>query len=135
MNGVGKGLSLHLNSDIPVVELDGEWDDTTGYTITEVIAYLVHAGHVQIIINLTRLKHALPADADWVEQLEKITTTIRSRCGSLDLVGTVDQIQQYVRRKTRTTLFWSASEEEAVGRIKRLPIHGAGAHLSMRLVR
>lgn len=126
---------LHLHSDIPVVKVEGEWDEATGQTISDIVADLISTGHFEIIVNLTGMTRPIPMEARWLETLERMAANIRARCGRLDVVGTVDQIRQYVRKQAQSRLFWATSEEEAVGRIKGLPVCRSGPILSLRLVR
>jgi len=126
---------LHLHSDIPVVEVEGVWDEATGQTIFDIVSVLIHTGHLEIILNMTRMTRPLPIEVNWPAALERMATTLRAHCGRLDVVGTVEQIEQYVRKQAQSRLFWAASEEEAVGRIKGLPVYRSGTILSLRLVR
>jgi hypothetical protein len=124
---------LHLHSDIPVVEVEGEWDEATGQTVSDIVTRLIRTGHFEIIVNLTRMTLSIPMEASWQEVLERIAANIRTHCGRLDVVGTVDQIRRYVRKQARSRLFWATSEEEAVGRIKGLTVCRRGPILSLRL--
>ena len=126
---------LHLHSNIPVVEVEGEWDETTGKSVAEVVQRLVRAGHLEIVVNLTHVTRCLQIDCHWVEALERMADAIRAHCGRLDVVGTVDQVQQVVRKQAQSRLFWATSEEEAIGHIKGLPIVRSGPILTMRLSR
>lgn len=126
---------LHLHSDIPVVEVEGEWDEATGQSVSDIVAVLVDTGHFEIIVNMTRVTRPIAMDPGWLEALDRMAANIRAHCGRLDVVGTVEQIQQLVRKQAQSRLFWATSEEEAVGRIKGLPICRSGPILSLRLVR
>ena len=135
MSEMGVAPKLHLHSDIPVVEVEGVWDEATGQTIFDIVSDLIHTGHLEIILNMTRMTRPLPIEVNWPAALERMATTLRAHCGRLDVVGTVEQIEQYVRKQAQSRLFWAASEEEAVGRIKGLPVYRSGPILSLRLVR
>jgi len=125
---------LHLHGDIPVVEVEGEWDAVTGQNVADLVFRLAHAGHLEIIVNLTRMTRSLQWDSAWAEALEQMAASIRKHCGRLDVVGTVEQIQYYVRKQAKSRLFWATSEEEAVGHLKGLPAYRSGPILTMRLV-
>ena len=124
---------LHLHSSIPVVEIEGEWDDTMGKSVSELISRLTHAGHLEIIVNLTRMTRSLQIDRTWIEALERIAESLRGQFGRLDVVGNMDQIQDYVRKQARSQLLWATTEEEAVGHIQGLPVYRTGPILTMRL--
>ena len=126
---------LHLHSSIPVVEVEGEWDETTGRSVADIVQRLAHAGHLEIIVNLTRMKRSLHLDGKCADALEHMAAAIRAHFGRLDIVGTVDQVQQYVRRQAQSKLRWATSEEEAIGHIQGLPVVRTGPILTMRLSR
>jgi len=124
---------MHLNGDIPVVEVEGEWSESTGRTLSDLIQRLAIAGHLEIIVNLTQMIPDLQRECRWMETLERIGTAVRRQCGRLDVVGTLEQTQHYVHRQTHAGLLWATSEEEAVGHIKGLPVYHSGPKLKMRL--
>jgi hypothetical protein len=135
MTGSRSAPGLYLHSSIPVVEVVGEWDERTGSSVSELVLRLAHAGHLEIIVNLTRMTRSLQFDCNCLEALDRIAATIRSHCGRLDVVGTMDQIQQYIRKQAQSKLYWATSEEEAVGHIQGIPACRKGPILTMRLTR
>ncbi len=50
---------MHLHGDIPVVEVEGEWDEGIGTNLTELVSRLAGAGHLQIIVNLSQMKRSM----------------------------------------------------------------------------
>lgn len=129
----GSAPRLHLHGSIPVVEVEGEWDERTGSSVAEVVLRLAHAGHLEIIVNLTRMTRSLQFDCNCLETLDRIAAKIRSRCGRINVVGTMDQIKQYVRKQAQSRLYWATSEEEAIGHIQGIPVCRSGLILTMRL--
>jgi len=123
---------LHLHGDIPVVEVEGEWDDSTADGIRELIQWLANAGHLDIIVNLTHVAPSLTLDCKWIESLERMAATMRKHFGRLDIVGTLAQSQQYLRCHATSRLLWAATEEEAIGHIKGLPVFRRGPILTTR---
>jgi len=135
MTDLRRAPGMHLHSSIPVVEVEGEWDELMGSSVAELVHRLAHAGHLEIIVNLTQMTRSVHLEGNWVEALEHIGATIHKRFGRLDIVGTVEQITQYVRNQAHSRLCWATSEEEAIGHIQGLPIFCRGPILTMRLAR
>lgn len=126
---------MHLNGDIPVVEIEGEWDTWTGKSVAELVSRLAGAGHLEIVLNLTRITHPQHADSNWADALDHMAVNVREHCGRLDVVATVDQLKSFLQRPLQSGLFWATSEEEAIGHIKGLPVVRAGPILTMRFTR
>src|SRR4051794_22915167 len=85
---------IHLHGDIPVVDVEGEWDDATAAGLGERIQWLANAGHRDIIVNLTRMAPSITVDRKCIEALERIAAPVRKHFGRLDIVGTLEQVQQ-----------------------------------------
>ena len=125
---------MHLHGDIPVVKVEGDWDEATGLSLTELITSLVSAGHVEIIVNLTRMTGSSLSDRIWLDALERIAATVRAHFGRLDVVASLEQITRSVCKRASSRFFWATSEEEAVGHIKGLTVFRAGPILTSRYV-
>jgi len=127
------GMALHLHSGIPVVEIEGIWNETTEGILTDTVRRLLLAGHFDIIVNLSHSTGVPLPERRWLDGLERMAASLRARSGWLDVVGTVEQVRECLRRQARTCLRWATSEEEAVCRIKGIPLAARGpiviAHL------
>ncbi|HLK55804.1 MAG TPA: hypothetical protein VKU00_04545 [Chthonomonadaceae bacterium] len=126
-------MTLHLHSGIPVVDIEGVWSEKTEGALGETVRSLLRAGHFDIIVNLSHSVGIPLPERRWLESLEQLATSLRARCGRLDVVGTVDQVRECLRRQARTGLRWATSEEEAVCRIKGIPLATRGPIVSARL--
>lgn len=127
------GMALHLHSGIPVVDIEGVWNENTEGILTETVRYLLLAGHFEIIVNLSQSTGVPLPERRWLEGLERMATSLRAHSGWLDVVGTVDQVRECLRRQARTCLRWATSEEEAVCRIKGIPLAARGSIVAARL--
>jgi hypothetical protein len=125
---------MHLHCGIPVVKVEGEWDEMTGSSLTELVSGLVSAGHVEIIVNLTRMTRSSLSDRVWLEALEGIAATVRTHFGRVDVVASLEQVTRSVYMKAHSRLFWATSEEEAMGHIKGVPVYCGGPILTTRLI-
>ena len=122
-------LTLRVHSGIPVVVLGGEWDVTLKEAVTGLLASLQKAGHFDIVLNVQRL--ALGGIAG-VRSLASQAQAFRSHHGHLDIVGTVDQIEELLRGGVENLFRFSPSEEAALSRIKRTPVFGGGPCFTAR---
>src|SRR5260221_19621 len=127
------GLALHLHSGIPVVDLEGEWDDTTDGLLAETVKNLTSAGHYEIIVNVTRASRLQLLERGWLDGLERLAASIRAHCGHLDVVGTVEQIEARFRRQAQSLARWATSEEQAICRITGVPVTTSGRKVTARL--
>ncbi len=127
------GLALHLHSGIPVVNVEGEWDETTNGLLTETIRQLACTGHFEIIVNLSHATRMPVLERGWLEALDRLAETIRARCGHLDVVATVEQMESGLRRRAQSLLRWATSEEQAICRILGLPVTTPGCRVTARL--
>jgi len=125
---------IHLHGGIPVVKVEGEWDESTGISLSELVSRLVSAGHVEIIVNLTRMTRSSLSDRVWLEALEGIAATVRTHFGRVDVVASLEQVTRSVCMKAHSALFWATSEEEAMGHIKGVPIYNGGPILTTRFI-
>ena len=128
-------LALYLYSGIPVVRLEGEWDESTDDLLTETVKRLAGAGHNEIILNFSRLTRVPASERSWLEHLEGLAATLRAHYGRLDIVGTVEQVEACLRRQARSLLRWATSEEEALSHIKGVPVTLDGPRLTTHLQR
>ena len=133
MAGTEIRLALYLYSGIPIVNLQGEWTMTTERVLTETISALARAGHFDIVVDLTHTTHLPLPERSWLERLEQLAASVQARCGRLDIVGTVEQMEACLRRQAKSLLRWATSEEEAICRIKGIPVMSTGSKLAMRL--
>ena len=129
------GLAMYMYSGVPIVRLEGEWDEASDRLLTETVRRLAFAGHCEIIINCSQASHALLLESGILHSLERLAASVRTRCGRLDVVGTVEQIQTYLRQQANSLLRWATSEEEALSHIKGIPIVTPGPKIATHLVR
>lgn len=133
MNSAQASWALHLYSGIPVVNLEGDWDESTDSLLTDVVTRLIGSGHMEIIVNLTRATGLSLTETNWLEGLEKLASMVRAHRGRLDVVGTLNLMDASLRRQARSLFGWAASEEEALCRIKGIPVAAMGERLAARL--
>ncbi len=117
----GETVGLHLNSGVPVVQIVGAWSDSTERLLSETVSRLISAGHLEIIVNLAAAVGIPGPERSWLDGLSILAASLRSRCGRLDVVGTVEQIKDGLKRQAHSCWSWATSEEEAVYRVKGLP--------------
>lgn len=123
---------LHLNSGIPVVNLEGEWDETLGRNLTEVVSRLTVAGHFEIVVDLSRIQFLSFNESRWTETLEHLTS-LCTRKVKLDIVATKELIENILKRNVASRLQWATSVEEAIGQLKGLPIFSRSIEIDTRL--
>lgn len=133
MTSARNRLALLLHSGIPVVRLEGEWDDRLGAQLVETVRRLTRAGHYEIIINLTGAKQLPFLEGKWLEKLERLAASIRAHCGHLDVVASVEQVEAYLRRQVKSLARWATSEEQAICRIKGIPVMTGGSVVTTHL--
>lgn len=133
MTSARNRLALLLHSGIPVVRLEGEWDDTLGAQVLETVRRLTRAGHYEIIINFTGAKQLPFLEGSWLEKLERLASSIRSHCGHLDVVASVEQAEMALRRRVNSLARWATSEEQAICRIKGIPVMAGGSVVTTHL--
>ena len=121
-------VGLRLSSGVPVVDVRGEWDSACAQALEEALRRLAQAGHYEIIVNVTQ--SARGALHDCAPLLTQWAQTLRERCGSLDVVGTRDQLEG--RLAWQAPLRPVTSEESAICRIKRLPMAVSGPGCNAR---
>jgi hypothetical protein len=124
---------LHLHSGIPVLDVEGEWDETTNRSLEETVVKLARAGHFDIIVNLSRTTRLPLQESSWQVRMERLAASVGAHGGHLDIVGTLEQIKGCQGRHRHTRLRWATSEEEAIGRIKGVPVWKSGPIVQMRL--
>jgi hypothetical protein len=127
------GLALYLYSGIPVVSLEGEWDEAKDTLLTETVNRLARAGHNEIIVNFSRATRLPASERGWMERLEGLAASLHAHYGRLDIVGTVEQVEACLRRQVRSLLRWATSEEEALSHIKGVPVPASGPRLTTHL--
>ena len=123
------GLNLRLNSGVPVVDVVGEWEPAVTEALSEMLGALASAGHFDIVVNVQR------AALDGVSALRSLSRTaqsIRGHCGHIDVVGTVEQIEELVRQQVEGLFRLARTEESAIGRIKRIPVVTTGSRALFR---
>jgi|SRR5580700_3859044 hypothetical protein len=113
-------LAMHLNSGIPVVQIVGMWSDATERLLQTTVTRLMAAGHYDIIVNLANATGLAGMERSWLDGLGGLASALRSRCGRLDVVASVDQIREGLMRQAHSCWRWATSEEEAVCRVKGL---------------
>jgi len=115
-----ENLAMHLNSGVPVVHIVGMWSDATERLLQNTVTRLMAAGHYDIIINLASATGLAGMDLGWLDGLGGLASALRSRCGQLDVVASVEQIRAGLMRQAHSCWRWATSEEEAVCRVKGL---------------
>jgi hypothetical protein len=133
MTSAHSGLALLLHSGVPVVRLEGEWNDTTGTQLLETVSRLARAGHNEIIVNLSRATRLPLLERNWRERMERLAASIRARYGHLDIVASVEQTEACVRRQAKSLVRWATSEEQAICRIKGIPVMTNGSIVTIHL--
>jgi hypothetical protein len=126
---VGKTLNLRLHSGVPVVDVCGAWEPGLLEALSEMIGRLTEAGHFEIVINVQR------AALEGILSLRGLTNpaqALRSRCGHLDIVGTVEQLDALLMEPVERLFRVALSEEGAIGRIKRVPVLSKGVRMTTR---
>ena len=131
-NDAQTGISLHLQCGIPIVEFQGEWDETKPFLLTETVERLNRAGHLEIIIDLTQAQRLAAGARDCFAFLEQIAGVLHSRRGRLGAVLTREQAK-LAGRHPRTFVHWATSEEQAICFFKGLPMTSIGAKIPARL--
>ena len=126
---VKRELTLKLHSGIPVVEIDGEWSAALGEAVMSMLTSLQHAGHFDIVLNIQRT--AL-GSLTGLRSLAGEVTAFRSHHGHLDIVGTVEQLDELVRGGLASLFRLAPSEEVALSRIKRTPVFASGPRYTAR---
>lgn len=117
----GETLAMHLNSGIPVLQILGMWSEKSERLLHETVRRLMIAGHYDIIVNLASVTGIPGPERAWLDGLSGLASDLRTRCGRLDVVASVDQIREGLLRQAHTCWRWATSEEEAVCRVKGLP--------------
>jgi hypothetical protein len=122
-------LKLRLHSGVPIVEVLGSWEPAVTEALSEMIGALASAGHYDIVVNVQR------AALDGISALQSLSRTVqavRSHCGHLDVVGTVEQIDELIRQQMVSLFRLAPTEECAIGRIKRIPVLTTGLRCTAR---
>ncbi len=73
-------------------------------------------------------------DRSRLEALERLAASVRAHCGHLDVVAQGEQIEAYLRRKAQSLMRWATSEEQAICRIKGIPMMTGGCKVPARLI-
>ncbi len=126
----GENLVMHLNSGIPVLQIVGMWSDATERLLHSTVTRLMAAGHYDIIVNLANVTGLAGVERSVIDGLCGMASAVRSRCGRLDVVGSVEQVREGLMRQAQSCWKWATSEEEAVCRVKGL-INGVCSPVSI----
>ena len=127
----GTSLHLRLHSGVPVVDVSGPWEPDLLEALSVIIGSLTEAGHFEIVVNIQR------AALDGIFALRGLSNpaaALRSRCGHLDIVGTVEQLDALLMEPMGRLFRVALSEEGAIGRIKRIPVLSKGVRMTTRTV-
>lgn len=125
--------ALRLNSGVPVVTIEGEWSEAIDSILTRAIRRLAHSGHSDIILNLTKLQFLAAEDKSSSEFLSRLASIVKSHFGRLDVVGTVEQVERFVKKHTHMPFMWATSEEQALTHLKGIPVRCSASSLTMRI--
>ena len=120
---------LRLHSGIPVVEIGGEWSVKLVDMVTSMLTSLQHAGHFEIVLNIQRA--ALGSMAG-LRSLGGIAQAFRSHHGHLDIVGTIEQIEELSGEGLAGPFRLASSVESALSRIKGTRVLAGGPRYTAR---
>ncbi len=119
-------IAVYLNSGVVVVHIVGGWSDAVLRSLQATVSSLMAAGHFDIVLNMAAVTGFPGPEASWLDGFAALGTSLRRRCGTLDVVGTVDQIKNAMQRGAAGCWRWAFSEQEAICRVKGLPNAGFG---------
>lgn len=125
----GYSLSLRLHSGVPILDVLGSWEPALTTALSDTIGALEAAGHFDIVVNIQRA--SLEGIAA-LQSLARAAQAIRSHCGHLDVVGTVEQIEALLAHRADGLFRMASTEEGAIGRIKRIPVLTTGVRCTTR---
>ncbi|MCS6775104.1 MAG: hypothetical protein RMJ43_16060 [Chloroherpetonaceae bacterium] len=126
--------SLHLHGGVATLTLRGEWDERSEHVIAGVIERLIRSGHLEILVDVTRVEGLSPAQPVWLDSLERIAGQVRAHRGYLDVISALPAVQQMIRARAGSALGWASSEEEALCHRLHLPVVTPGPRVATRLV-
>ena len=122
MNHGAQGVALHLHSGVPVLDLDGDWNEMVQGQLWQAVHALTRAGHFDLIVNLSRADRVPLYDPHWRLCIERLMGAVKAHYGKLNLVGTPQQVRESRMTSSSPGWQWALSEEEAVCRIKGVPL-------------
>lgn len=125
----GDCVRLRLHSGIPIVDVEGEWGTAATEALVDMIGALSSAGHYEIIVNIQR---AALEGISALRSLARLTKAVRAHCGHINIVASVEQIEEMVRQRMDGLFRLASSEGSAIGRIKRTPILTPGPSCTAR---
>ncbi|CCW36056.1 anti-anti-sigma factor [Chthonomonas calidirosea] len=106
-------LHLYLHSGIPVLTLEGEWNEGIQQQLAEAINYLLLTAHFEVVINLAKA-HRLPLlDLAWWHAFETLGERLAAHYGRLEVVGNREHVR-IASALRRQRLQWALTEEEAI---------------------
>lgn len=126
---VQDGVRLRIHSGVPIVDVLGDWAPGVADAVYEMVCSLTETGHFDIVLNIQRA--TVSANAG-LGSLSRLAEGVRSHCGHIDVVGTVDQVGELVKQQAERMFRLALSEETAIGRIKRMPILSSGEGFTAR---
>ena len=116
-----EGVTLHLQCGIPVVTFTRPWDETKPALLTTLLERLASAGHCEIVLDLTGSHNHFSVTREWLDGLERLAKSFRSRRGRLGAVIGREQAALLIRQQAHSLMRWAATEEEAICYLKGLP--------------
>lgn len=123
-------VRLRVQSGVPVIEVEGAWVPTTSNALADMIQALTNAGHYQIIVNIQR---AALEGMVALQALAPLAKMVRAHFGRIDVVGTVEQVEEMARLQEKGSLQFSTSEISALSHIKRTPVRTPGPDTTARV--
>ena len=123
------GVRLRIHSGVPIVDVLGDWAPGVADAVHDMIRSLTETGHFDIVLNIQR---ATVGGISGLGSLSRLAEGVRSHCGHIDVVGTVDQVSELVKQQTERMFRLALTEETAIGRIKRMPILSTGERFTAR---
>ncbi len=136
MEHVQNPFALHLNSGIPVVDALSEWDERIEKKLSDTIEALRRAGHLELIVDLSRVMVTPLAAVSWLGELARISRSLTAHFGRLDVVVRTDMMRTLAAQGSQSSgarVYWASSEDEAVCHIKRIPRAAGGPRPSAHL--
>ncbi|HLH78871.1 MAG TPA: hypothetical protein VKV29_01165 [Chthonomonas sp.] len=126
-------LHLHLHSGIPVLTLEGEWNEGAQKQLAEAIGYLLLTAHFEVVINLVKARRLPLLDLAWWRAIETLGERLAAHYGRLAVVGTSEQVR-IASALRKQHLHWALTEEEAICHLQGLSRCGQSVVVRARLM-
>lgn len=124
-----EAVRLRVHSGVPIVDVMGDWAPAVADSLAAMIGSLTEAGHFDIVVNVQR---AAVSSVMALKALSRAAHAVRDHCGHIDVVGTAEQLDELLCQHMERFFRLAASEETAIGRIKRIPVLAPGQRWTAR---